>query len=71
MKGYPEGYSPQPPYSLSQEKFGDDVGEVQYHDGLAEYDSQYDTPMYFAAPYGQNGIGGSSKSCPAPCGRQG
>jgi len=65
MQGYPEGYWP---YSLSQEKSGEDVsGEVQHHAGLAEYDTQ----MYSAGPYGQNGIGGNSKSCPFRCGRQG
>ena len=72
MPGYPEGYRPQPPYSLSQEKFGDDVsGEVQYHTGLAEYVTQYNTQMYSAGTYEQNGVGGSSKSCPAQCGRHG
>ena len=72
MQGYPEGYWPQPPYSLSQEKLGEDVrGEVKHHAGLAEYDTQYDIQMYSTGPYEQNGVGGSSKSCPAQSGRQG
>ena len=65
MPGYPEGYWPQPPYNLSQEKFGDDVnGEIQHHAGLAEYETQ----MYSAGPYEQNDASGNSKLCPAPCG---
>ena len=68
MQGYPEGYWPQPTYSLSQKGFGDDVsGEVQHHAGLAEYDMQ----MYPADQYEQNGADGNSKSCPVRCGREG
>lgn len=71
MPGYTEGYQPQPPYSLSQENFGDDVrGEVQHHTRFAEYGTQYDTQMYSAGPYEQHGVGGSSKSFPAQCGHR-
>lgn len=72
MPGYPEGYWPQPPYSLPQEKLGDDVsGEVQHHAGLAEHDTQYDALMYYTDPYEQNGTGGSSKSRPVQSGGEG
>lgn len=61
MQGYPEGYWLQPPYSLSQEKSGEDVsGDAQHYAGLAEYDTQ----MYSVGPHGQDGIVGNSKSCP-------
>ena len=65
-QGYPEGYWPQPPYNLSQEKSGKGVsGDVEHYAGLAEHDTQ----MYSAGPYEQNGVGRSSKSCPVQYGR--